>query len=85
MRIFNVILNGDDAKEFCNQSTDFKINWIRKYTNQKDMALIMDFINNPPKGDDCGCGCGDKKSGKESKTKEVKPEINFRRNKFKRE
>jgi hypothetical protein len=67
MRIFNIILNGDDAKEFCKQNTEFKISWIKTHTNQKDMELIMEFINNPPKNNDCGCGCGEKKIQKQEK------------------
>lgn len=67
MRIFNVILNGDDVKEFCKLSKESKIAWIKQYTNQKDNELIADFLNNPPKHGDCGCGCGDKKAKVEIK------------------
>lgn len=61
MKIFNVILNGEAAKEFCHKSVEFKVDWIKKHTDQQNIDLIMDFINNPPKNNDCGCGCGDKK------------------------
>jgi hypothetical protein len=61
MRIFNVILNGDDAKYFCSQSTEFKIAWIRNNTNQQNIKLIMDFIKHPPKDAENDCGCGSKK------------------------
>lgn len=67
MRIFNVTLNGDDAKEFCKLSRESKIAWIKKYSNQKDTELIKEFLNNIPKHADCGCGCGEKKAKVEAK------------------
>jgi hypothetical protein len=61
MKIFDVILNGESAKAFCKQTTEFKVDWILKNTKQKDIGLIMQFIDNPPKHNDCGCCCGGKK------------------------
>lgn len=60
MRIFNVILNGKDAEDFCNQTRGFKIKWIKKNTSQQNDEIIANFLDNPIKMDDTGCGCGKK-------------------------
>ena len=76
MKIFNVILNGDDAKYFCEQDEEFKIFWIRKHTNQQDINIIKEFLANPPKsnGEDCGCG-KKKKIALSDLTKPIEKEI----------
>lgn len=60
MEIFNVRINGSDAKAFCKLSKEQKKQWILKYTNQKNEVLIEQFLTNPLKTNDCGCGCGGK-------------------------
>ena len=60
MEIFGAKLNGDDAKWFCGQSKKDKKAWIKANTYMQDSATIDEWINNPPKQKDCGCGCGGK-------------------------
>lgn len=61
MEIFNVILGDADAKEFCKQTEAFKIDWIKRNTNQQSDMLIKEFLSNPKSGKKCNCGCGGKK------------------------
>jgi hypothetical protein len=76
MQVFNIQLNGEDAKEFCKQTTEFKVNWIKNHTNQQNDELIMEWITNPSTTDDCGCGCGGKKVNSDTKN------ANFPKKKF---
>ena len=61
MKIFNVILNGIDAKWFCKLSKQEKIDWIVKNSNQKNTETIIEFLLLPIESTDCGCGCGGSK------------------------
>lgn len=76
MEIFNKSLFGDDAIEFCKLPKEQKENWIRKYTNQQNDEIIEEFLNNPLKDGDCGCGCGGKKSTDGNISKDVPTETN---------
>lgn len=61
MEIFNIHLGEADAKEFCKQSEQFKINWIKNNTKQQDETLIKEFLAGPmKKSGHCNCGCGKK-------------------------
>jgi len=78
MQIFNIHINGDDAKWFCDLSKEAKIEWIKLNTNCQSDVLIEEFLNNPIK-EDCGCGCGGNKQAKknvnisERVSKEIEP------------
>lgn len=63
MIIFNVELNGNDAKWFCSLSKEEKINWIKSNTNQKNDILIEEFLSSPIKEKKCGCGCNGSSNG----------------------
>ena len=69
MEIFNIHLGESDAKEFCRQSESFKIDWIKKNTNQQNETIIKEFLSGPIKKGKCGCGCGDKIAMITEKTK----------------
>jgi hypothetical protein len=68
MQIFNIQLNGEDAKLFCKQDVEFKVRWIKAHTNQQNDEQIMEWINSPKTDGDCGCGCGGHKTNSEIKT-----------------
>lgn len=58
MTIFNKIISTEDAKEFCKLSKNAKIEWIKKFTNQQDDGLILEFLNSSPQiASEKGCGC----------------------------
>lgn len=72
MQIFNVQIFGDDKDQWLKQTVEEKVEWIRKYTNQQDDAIIEDFVNNPNISKDKIClTCGDKASFKEKNIKEI--------------
>ena len=59
MVIFNVEIFGEDKDYWLAQTPEFKVEWIRKYTNQQDDAVIEEFINNPKISKDKIClTCG---------------------------
>jgi len=63
MNIFDKHIFGDDAKQWMELSVEDKVDWIRKYTNQQDDAIIEEFINNPNISKDKIClTCGEKAS-----------------------
>jgi len=63
MNIFDKHIFGDDANQWLALSVEDKVEWIRKYTNQQDDAIIEEFINNPNISKDKIClTCGDKAS-----------------------
>jgi hypothetical protein len=63
MNIFDKHIFGDDAKQWMELSVEDKVEWIRKYTNQQDDAIIEEFINNPNISKDKIClTCGEKAS-----------------------
>lgn len=47
MQIFNVQIFGSDKEQWLLQTVEEKVEWIRKYTNQQNDAIIEEFINNP--------------------------------------
>jgi len=63
MQIFNVQVNGLDAKWFCELPKESKIEWIKNNTNCQSDVLIDEFLNSPIK-ENCGCGCGGNKQNK---------------------
>jgi len=82
MQIFNIQLNGSDAKEFCNQSQEFKIEWIKTHTNQTNEEIIIEFLSRPLKEGKCGCGCGEKKAIEQIEVKEeqnISPKSKFKK------
>jgi hypothetical protein len=58
MEIFNIIIWGVDAENFCALTRDEKIQWILKNTNQKDLNQIELFLESPiVKAKEClSCG-----------------------------
>ena len=63
MEIFNVMIFGNDAKDFLKLCKVKKREWILKNTYQRNETLIEDFINNPKISKECKClDCG--KNGK---------------------
>lgn len=61
MEIFNVQIFGEDKDQWLTLSIEEKVEWIRKYTNQQDDAIIEEFVNNPTISKDKIClTCGDK-------------------------
>lgn len=58
MEIFNIIIWGNDADNFCSLSKEEKIQWILKHTNQKDLNQIESFLESPiVKAKEClSCG-----------------------------
>ena len=59
MEIFNVQIFGEDKENWLSQSVEWKVEWIRKYTNQQDDAIIEEFVNNPKISKDRIClTCG---------------------------
>ena len=61
MKIFDKQIFGDDKEQWLKQTVEQKVEWIRKYTNQQDDAIIEEFVNNPKISKDKIClTCGDK-------------------------
>jgi hypothetical protein len=61
MTIFNLEIFGEDKEQWLLMPIEDKVEWIRKYTNQQDDAIIEDFVNNPKVSSDRIClTCGDK-------------------------
>jgi len=58
MEIFNVIIWGVDAENFCALTREEKIEWILKHTKQKDLNQIQFFLESPiVKAKEClSCG-----------------------------
>ena len=55
MQIFNVQIFGEDKEQWLKQTVEEKVEWIRKYTNQQDDAIIEEFVNNPKVSKDRIC------------------------------
>jgi len=56
MEIFGVHIFTSDAQAFLDFSVNEKVEWIKKYTNQKDDDLINEFLSNLPQyknGSEC--------------------------------
>jgi len=63
MTIFNVQIFGEDKDQWLSMPIENKVEWIRKYTNQQNDAVIEEFVNNPSISKDKIClTCGDKAS-----------------------
>lgn len=63
MEIFGKQIFGEDKEFWLAQSAEWKVEWIRQYTNQQDDSIIEEFINNPKISDEKIClTCGDKAS-----------------------
>lgn len=76
MEIFNVEIFGEDKEQWLKQSPEEKVEWIRKYTNQQDDAIIEEFVNNPKISKDKIClTCGDKTNYSKAKNIEVIDEV----------
>ena len=59
MEIFNVMIFGNDAKDFLKLCKDKKREWILKHTTQRNEILIDEFIKNPKISKECKClTCG---------------------------
>jgi hypothetical protein len=59
MTIFNLQIFGEDAEQWLLMPIEDKVEWIRKYTNQQDDAIIEEFVNNPKVSKDKIClTCG---------------------------
>jgi hypothetical protein len=59
MEIFNVMIFGNDAKDFLKLCKEKKREWILKNTYQRNETLINEFINNPKISKECKClDCG---------------------------
>lgn len=59
MQIFNVQIFGSDKEQWLSQTVEEKVEWIRKYTNQQNDAIIEEFVNNPKISKDRIClTCG---------------------------
>ena len=59
MEIFNVQIFGDDKDQWLAMPIEDKVEWIRKYTNQQNDAVIEEFVNNPSISKDKIClTCG---------------------------
>jgi len=59
IEIFGKIIFGVDAENWLKLCKGKKKEWILKYTNQKNEALIEEFIKNPRISKDCKClDCG---------------------------
>lgn len=58
MEIFNIIIWGIDAENFCALTYEQKKEWILKHTNQKDLNQIELFLESPiVKAKEClSCG-----------------------------
>jgi hypothetical protein len=63
IQLFNIQLNGIDAKNFCKLSREKKVEFIKIHTNQNNDFLIDELLNSSLKKLDCGCGCGGNQSG----------------------
>jgi len=60
MTIFNLQIFGEDKEQWLAMPIEDKVEWIRKYTNQQDDAVIEEFVNNPSISKDKIClTCGD--------------------------
>lgn len=76
MEIFNKQIFGEDKEQWLKQTVEEKVEWIRKYTNQQDDAIIEEFVNNPKVSKDKIClTCGDKTNYNKAKKIEVVDEI----------
>ncbi len=76
MEIFNVQIFGIDKEQWMAMPVEYKVEWIRKYTNQQDDAIIEDFINNPKISNDKIClTCGVDKHKDEVKTEVTESNI----------
>lgn len=56
MEIFGAHIFTSDAQAFLDFSVNEKVEWIKKYTNQKDDDLINEFLSNLPQyknGSEC--------------------------------
>lgn len=62
IQIFNIKLNGDDVKSFCEMTKEQKVAFIKEQTNQKNDDIINEFLSQPLQSGDCGCGCGGSKT-----------------------
>lgn len=61
MEIFDKQIFGSDKEYWLSQTEEWKVEWIRKYTNQQNDAVIEEFINNPKISKDKIClTCGEK-------------------------
>jgi hypothetical protein len=59
MEIFGKHIFGSCAENWLKLCKDKKRDWILAHTNQKNKALIAEFINNPAISKDCKCSdCG---------------------------
>lgn len=59
MEIFGKQIFGSDKEQWLALPIEEKVEWIRKYTNQQDDALIEQFVNNPKVSKDRIClTCG---------------------------
>ena len=63
IQLFNIQLNGIDAKNFCKLSREKKVEFIKIHTNQTEDFLIDELLNSSLKKLDCGCGCVGNQSG----------------------
>lgn len=65
MEIFGKHIFGNDAEAWLKLCKDQKKEWILKYTNQTNLDLIDEFVNNPKISKECKClDCGkNKKNG----------------------
>ena len=62
MVIFNVEIFGEDKDYWLAQTPEFKVEWIRKYTNQTNESIIDEFIQSPKITKDVHClDCRSKK------------------------
>ena len=85
MEIFNVQIFGSDKEQWLKQTVEEKVEWIRKYTNQQDDAIIEAFVNNPKISKDKIClTCGDKADYNIAKDIEVIGETIIERKKTKK-
>lgn len=76
MQIFNVQIFGSDKEQWLLQTVEEKVEWIRKYTNQQNDAIIEEFVNNPKISNDKIClTCGDKMKAKEEVKEVIVDEI----------
>jgi len=63
LEVFGKMIFGDCAEQWLKLCKEQKREWILKNTNQKDEALITEFINNPNISKDCKClDCGKNKN-----------------------
>ena len=66
MEIFGKQIFGSDKEQWLELPIEEKVEWIRKYTNQDNDAIIEEFVNNPKISKDKIClTCGDKMNFKQ--------------------